>query len=86
MNDTNIQGTLDITGDVSIGGNDKFTIDASNGDITTDGRGIFGSDCTITGSLEVSSFIDIEEEYLVVMFLLLNLLRSSQQVVMEPTS
>ena len=59
MGDTNIQGTLDITGDVSIGGN-ELTIDASNGDITTDGRGIFGSDCTITGSLEVSSFIEAD--------------------------
>ena len=59
MGDTNIQGTLDITGDVS-SWTDKFTIDASNGDITTDGRGIFGSDCTITGSLEVSSFIEAD--------------------------
>jgi len=59
MNDTDIQGTLDVTGNVTVGGN-ELSINASNGDITTQGRGSFGSDCTITGYLDVSSYIEAD--------------------------
>ena len=62
MGDTDIQGTLDVKGNVKVKkstGTDTLTINASNGDITSSGRGTFGSDCTITGSLTVSSSIDV---------------------------
>tara|TARA_B100000003_G_scaffold95546_1_gene85739 strand:+ start:10405 stop:18078 length:7674 start_codon:yes stop_codon:yes gene_type:complete len=59
MNDTDIIGTLDVSGNFAVGTN-KFTVDASTGNSIFAGTVNTGGDVTISGNIIASGGADIE--------------------------
>ena len=59
MNDTDIIGTLDVSGNVNFGSG-KFTLNTSTGDGVFGGKVNTGGDLTVTGNVIASGGLDIE--------------------------
>ena len=59
MNDTDIIGTLDVSGNFAVG-TDKFTVDSSNGNSVFGGTVNTGGNLTVSGNIIASGGLDIE--------------------------